>query len=102
MPTQFQLSVWKALTLIPMGRVTSYGAIANYLDTKAVRAVGSAVGKNPYAPDVPCHRVVRADGKIGKYSGGDGVSTKIRLLSDEGVETKGDKIVNFKELLWKF
>ncbi|HIP61029.1 MAG TPA: MGMT family protein [Sulfurovum sp.] len=102
MATSFQKSVWKALEQIPKGKVTSYGAIANYLDSKAVRAVGSAVGKNPSAPAVPCHRVVLGDGKIGHYSGGDGVSTKIKLLADEGVDVKNAKVLNFKDIFWAF
>jgi O-6-methylguanine DNA methyltransferase len=102
MATAFQRSVWKALEQIPSGKVTSYGAIAAFLDTKAVRAVGSAVGKNPNAPEVPCHRVVRADGKIGNYSGGEGIPTKITLLSAEGVMTKAGRIVDFEKVFWSF
>ncbi|NKQ40955.1 MAG: MGMT family protein [Sulfurovum sp.] len=102
MATNFQQSVWRALTLIPKGQVTSYAAIADHLESKAVRAVGSAVGKNPDAPEVPCHRVVLASGKIGKYSGGDGVSTKIKLLSQEGVATKDGKIIDFENIFWGF
>jgi len=102
MATAFQRSVWQALSLIPEGKVTTYGAIAKYLDTGAVRAVGTAVGKNPNAPEVPCHRVVRADGSIGKYSGGEGVSTKIVLLSQEGVVVKEGKIMGFGEIFWDF
>ena len=102
MATDFQRAVWQALTLIPKGRVTSYGAIAEYLDSKAVRAVGSAVGKNPTAPEVPCHRVVNKDGKIGNYSGGEGVLTKIKLLGEEGVEIERGRITDFDRLYWTF
>ena len=102
MATVFQYSVWKALEKIPQGRVTSYAAVARYLGTAAVRAVGSAVGKNPNAPEVPCHRVVRSDGKIGQYSGGEGVSTKVRLLSEEGVQAREGKIVDFEKVYWDF
>jgi len=102
MATELQESVWEALKLIPEGKVTTYGAIAKYLDTKAVRAVGSAVGKNPYAPAVPCHRVVLSSGDIGNYSGGEGVSTKIELLRKEGVTMNNGKIKNFSETLWLF
>ena len=102
MATAFQHSVWKALEKIPQGRVTSYAAVARYLGTAAVRAVGSAVGKNPNAPEVPCHRVVRSDGSIGHYSGGEGTVTKVKLLSQEGVETQKGKIVDFEAVLWEF
>ncbi len=98
MATSFQKRVWEAIAKIPRGRVTTYGAIAAYLDTKAVRAVGTAVGKNPYAPDVPCHRVVLADGSIGNYSGEGGVKRKIALLREEGVGIKEGKIVDFEKI----
>ena len=102
MPTSFQENVYKALEKIPKGSVTTYGAIANYLGTKAVRAVGTAVGKNPNAPQVPCHRVVPNSGKIGNYSGEGGVSTKIRLLKEEGVDVKDGKIVAYQHHLFTF
>lgn len=85
MATQLQRQVWEALTLIPAGKVTTYGALAKHLKTRAVRAVGTAVGKNPNPPQCPCHRVVRADGAIGQYSGSGGVAGKIALLKKEGV-----------------
>lgn len=102
MATEFQKRVWKTLELIPEGRVTTYGAIAAYLDTKAVRAVGSAVGKNPKAPEVPCHRVVKADGRLGNYSGKGGQTTKRRLLENEGVMVKEGRIVAFEEHFFDF
>ena len=102
MPTPFQDEVFKALLKIPKGRVTTYGEIARYLNTKAVRAVGSAVGKNPNAPAVPCHRVVPNTGKIGNYSGEGGVETKRALLREEGVLVVDDKLLNFKDILYTF
>ena len=102
MATSFQRAVWQALRLIPEGRVTSYGEIAAYLGTAAIRAVGTAVGQNPDAPEVPCHRVVRADGTIGQYSGGEGVATKIALLAAEGVVTRRGRIVGFEACFWRF
>ena len=102
MPTPFQDNVYKALKIIPKGSVTTYGAIAKYLGTKAVRAVGTAVGKNPNAPQVPCHRVVPNCGKIGNYSGEGGVSTKIRLLKEEGVDVENGKIVDYQHHLFTF
>ncbi|MCJ7765984.1 MAG: MGMT family protein [Thiovulaceae bacterium] len=102
MPTPFQEAVYAALQKIPKGSVTTYGAIADYLGTKAVRAVGTAVGKNPDAPNVPCHRVVLSDGKIGNYSGAGGVDTKIRLLEEEGVLVKDGRIVAFEQHKYVF
>jgi len=102
MATAFQISVWKVIEKIPKGKITSYSEIARFLHTRAVRAVGSAVGKNPNAPEVPCHRVVRADGTIGHYSGGEGTPTKIRLLAEEGVVVREGKVVDFEKLYWSF
>ncbi len=87
---------------IPEGRVTTYGLLAHYLGSRAVRAVATAVGKNPDAPRVPCHRVVRADGSIGRYSGEGGVQTKQRLLESEGVVIENGKIDNFDRILFDF
>jgi len=101
--TPFQRSVWEAMRLIPKGRVTTYGEIARYLGSPgAVRAVGTAVGRNPLAPEIPCHRVVRSDGRIGNYSGGEGVRTKIELLESEGVKVSGGRVVDFPEILYRF
>jgi O-6-methylguanine DNA methyltransferase len=100
--TPFQEEVYKALAKIPKGSVTTYGAIAEYLGTKAVRAVGTAVGKNPNAPAVPCHRVVPSSGKIGNYSGEGGVDTKIKLLEDEGIVIKDGKILAFEQHMYTF
>jgi len=100
--TPFQEEVYRALNLIPKGRVTTYGAIASYLGTKAVRAVGTAVGKNPNAPKVPCHRVVPSTGKIGNYSGEGGVPTKIRLLKEEGIPFINGKVFDFEKYLFVF
>ncbi len=102
MSTEFQQSVWEALKRIPKGRITTYKALANYLNTKAIRAVGTALGKNPNAPQVPCHRAVRSDGSIGKYSGAGGVSTKIKLLKKEGVDVRSGKVANFNKVFFNF
>jgi methylated-DNA-[protein]-cysteine S-methyltransferase len=69
--TSFQQSVWKQLTSIPFGRTHSYGAHANLIgNPAAVRAVGSAIGRNPVSIIVPCHRVVGASGSLAGYAGG--------------------------------
>ena len=52
---------------------------------KSVRAVANAIGKNPNAPKIPCHRVIRSDGKLGGYSGPGGIKTKKKLLKSEGI-----------------
>lgn len=67
----FQLKVWETLLKIPMGNVTSYGQIAQAIERPgASRAVGTAIGENPVAFIIPCHRVIRASGDIGQYHWG--------------------------------
>jgi O-6-methylguanine DNA methyltransferase len=100
--TSFEQQVWNAIALIPRGRVTTYGEIARFIGTRAVRAVGTAVGKNPYAPAVPCHRVVRASGEVGLYSAPGGVAAKIARLQREGVEVAEGYVVDFARVLWRF
>jgi methylated-DNA-[protein]-cysteine S-methyltransferase len=69
--TPFQWRVWEALTRISWGDTTSYGALAKQLNQpNAVRAVGSAVGRNPWSIVVPCHRVLGANGDLTGYAGG--------------------------------
>ena len=80
--TAFQKRVWAELSNIPYGQTCSYSDIARRIHNgKAVRAVGSANGKNPHCIIVPCHRVIAADGSLGGYSGG--LKVKTRLLQLE-------------------
>ena len=93
------------MTKIPSGKVTTYGLIAKKLDTKAYRAVGNACRNNPYAPRVPCHRVVKSDGTIGGFAGktkGKTVQNKIELLRREKIQVKNGKIVDFEKVLFRF
>lgn len=81
--TPFQRRVWEALAAIPWGATTRYGAIAAQLhQPQAVRAVGAAVGRNPWSIVVPCHRVLGADGSLTGYAGG--LARKQALLIQEG------------------
>ena len=85
--TEFQLKVWAYLRKIPRGSVRSYSQVAKDLGKPlAIRAVANAIGKNPYAPKIPCHRVIRSDGSLGGYSGKGGVKTKRFLLKKEGIK----------------
>jgi O-6-methylguanine DNA methyltransferase len=69
--TIFQRKVWEKISEIPYGELRSYKWIANKIgNPDAVRAVGNAVGKNPVSPIIPCHRVIRSDGKLGGFSSG--------------------------------
>ena len=71
---------------IPKGKVVSYLDVAKAINKpKAARAVANAIGKNPYAPIIPCHRVIRSDGSLGGYSGRGGIRMKKKLLKSEGI-----------------
>jgi len=84
--TVLQLKVWNYLKKIPRGKVITYLDLAKAIKMpKAVRAVANAVGKNPYPPKIPCHRVIRSDGKLGGYSAPGGIKTKKKLLKMEGI-----------------
>ena len=84
--TKFQLKVWNYLKTIPKGSVKTYKQVAIAIKSpKSARAVANACGKNPYAPKIPCHRVIRSNGDPGGYSGRGGIKTKLRLLRSEKV-----------------
>jgi len=88
----FQEKVYNLTKKIPKGRVTTYKEIARKLKTKAYRAVGNALRKNPHAPNVPCHRVINSDGNVGSYKGKSNSKEKIKILKKEGIEIKNNKI----------
>ena len=80
--SDFEMEVWQALLAIPTGEITSYGNIARMIGKpKAVRAVASAIGRNPIACLIPCHRVFRTDGKIGGYHWG--IDIKMKIIENE-------------------
>ena len=84
--TKFQLKVWNYLKKIPRGKVKTYSEVAKSIGKPlAVRAVANAIGKNPLAPQIPCHRVIRSDKSLGGYSGKGGIKTKRLLLKKEGI-----------------
>ncbi len=84
--TKFQVKVWKYLKTIKKGQIKTYLEVAKAINKpKAVRAVANAIGKNPDAPKIPCHRVIRSDGSLGGYSGSGGIKTKKKLLKSEGI-----------------
>ncbi|MGD1957691.1 MAG: MGMT family protein [Fulvivirga sp.] len=97
----FFQNVFDVAKLIPTGRVTSYGAIANYLGAKgSSRMVGWAMNASIPEQDIPAHRVVNRTGVLtGKHHFATPTLMQ-ELLEAEGVEVKNDKVVNFKELFW--
>ena len=82
--TEFQIKVWEEISKIPYGETRTYKDLAIAIGKpRSFRAVANACGKNPYPPIIPCHRVVRTDGKLGGYSGKGGIKTKKMLLQQE-------------------
>lgn len=100
--TPFQQKVYTLLQKVPKGKVTTYKEIGKVLRGRGqiYRAVGNALNKNPFAPAVPCHRVVSSDGFLGGFT--HGTEAKIKLLKKEGIDVMDGKIVEFEKRLWKF
>jgi len=94
----FYEKCYAVLRKVPKGKVTTYHEIARALNSKAYRAVGSAMHNNPYAPIVPCHRVINADGSLGGFASG--LKNKIKLLKSEGIEIRNNKI-DLKKYLYR-
>jgi methylated-DNA-[protein]-cysteine S-methyltransferase len=90
MTTPFQEKVYAICRKIPKGKTMTYGEIAKILHSSP-RAVGQALKRNPYAPIVPCHRVIHTDGRIGGYNGIRDSKKKIKLLKREGIRIDGEK-----------
>ena len=87
----FNQKVWALCARVPEGKVTTYGEIARALKCKAYRAVGNALNKNPYAPAVPCHRVVGSTGALTGFASG--LAKKKALLAKEGLTIRKDRVV---------
>ena len=86
--------VYKKLLQVPRGKITTYGELAKAVGLKnGQRAVGTMMKKNPFPVIVPCHRVVKSDGKIGEYVYG--TSVKSKMLAEEGIKIKDGKIIDF-------
>ena len=103
-PTEFEQRVFDAICRIPQGRVTTYGLLARELGCGSAQAVGQALKRNPFAPEVPCHRVIASDLKTGGFAGqreGAKIRKKLRLLKEEGVEFKDGQLAD-DSLVWEF
>lgn len=96
---KFADKIYQLASKIPKGKVTTYKALAHALSSKAYRAVGTAMNKNPYAPKVPCHRVINSNGNVGGFASG--TKTKIKMLKAEGVQVINGK-VDLKKFEYKF
>lgn len=84
---------------IPAGKVSTYGAIAKALNSSP-RAVGQALRCNPYAPVIPCHRIIYANGFVGYYN--KGIAIKINLLKVEGIKININGKIDIERYLWRF
>ena len=82
--TDFERRIWAALARIPYGELVTYGELGRLAGAGCPRSVGTAVGHNPLPVVLPCHRVVRGDGRLGSFSCGEGPATKSELLQLEG------------------
>jgi len=93
--TAFQRRVYRALARVPRGRVTTYGRLAARIGCRSPRAVGQALRRNPFAPRVPCHRVIAADLSAGGFAGrrgGAALKRKLARLAEEGVRFRRGKL----------
>ena len=96
----FNNRCYELLRLIPEGKVTTYKEMAKALNSKAWRAVGSAMAKNKNLITTPCHRVVRSDGSIGQYALG--TDKKHELLTEEGIVISNGKVKDLSTFMYKF
>jgi methylated-DNA-[protein]-cysteine S-methyltransferase len=102
--TAFQQRVYDAVRLIPPGCVATYGGVARFLGMRSARAVGQALRRNPFAPQVPCHRVIASGLAIGGFNGrrqGAEIRRKLALLAAEGVLFERGQLKDAGQL-WNF
>ncbi len=103
----FNEKIWQLCRKVPKGRVTTYKELAKAADSKAYRAVGNAMNRNPHGilncsnkNMVPCHRVVDSSGHLHGFA--HGLQKKKQLLEKEGVIVRGYQVVQFEDVLYKF
>jgi methylated-DNA-[protein]-cysteine S-methyltransferase len=93
--------IYKKLLEVPKGKITTYGELAKAVGLKnGQRAVGKIMNKNPYPVIIPCHRVVKSNGKIGGYAYGEEI--KSNMLSREGIVIKNGKILDLENKIYRF
>lgn len=95
----FAEKCYSVLRKVPRGKVTTYAELARSVGSpKAARAVGNAMNRNPFAPKVPCHRVVKSNGKVGGFASG--TKKKTEMLKAEGIEITNE-VVDLKKYFCK-
>lgn len=93
--------IYKKLLEVPKGKITTYGELAKSVGLKnGQRAVGKIMNKNPYPVIIPCHRVIKSDGKIGGYAYGEEV--KLNMLINEGIKIQNGKILDLENTIYRF
>ncbi|PIY88306.1 MAG: cysteine methyltransferase [Nitrosopumilales archaeon CG_4_10_14_0_8_um_filter_34_8] len=93
--------IYKKLLEVPKGKITTYGELAKAVGLKnGQRAVGKIMNKNPYPVIIPCHRVIKSDGKIGGYAYGEEI--KSNMLAREGIAIKNGKILDLENTIYRF
>ena len=99
--TKFEQQILGVLQKVPKGKIVSYGDLAKAVGRPgSSRAVGNALHKNPCAPVVPCHRVVKSDGALGGFASGP--KKKAALLKKEGIDVKKGKVIDLKKHRYSF
>ena len=96
----FNEKCYQLLKQIPEGKVTTYAEMAKAMNSRAWRAVGTAMAKNENLITVPCHRVVRSDGSVGEYAMG--TDKKAELLTHEGIDVSNGKIRDLNKFMFRF
>ena len=102
-PTAFETRVYDAIRCIPRGKVTTYAAPGRMIGCRSSPAIGQALKRNPFAPDAPCHRVIKSDLTLGGFSGertGPETLRKLKLLEAEGVRFDEGRLVD-ESRVWK-
>jgi len=105
MVTEFAQSVYDVVKLVPEGKITTYKQISIKLGKKgSSQAIGQALRINPFAPIVPCHRVVNSDGSLGGYFGIKNNNDKVNMLKKEGIniDITTMNVINLDDYLYKF
>ena len=93
--------IYKKLLEVPEGKITTYGELAKAVGfTNGQRAIGTIMNKNTYPVIIPCHRVVKSDGKVGGYAYGEEI--KIKILKKEGIKIKDGKILDLENTIYRF
>lgn len=99
MLSEFEKQVLEAVKKIPKGRISTYKLIAQMIRRpRSPRAVGNVLNKNPEIIKIPCHRVVKSSGELGGYI--KGVKEKEKLLKNEGILIKNNRIVDFEKIIY--